>query len=108
MEDWKKDDELWELLGRARPVKVSPFFARRVRNSIPKVSPFRSLVLRWAGAAALAVVLVGFFASVVPDERTAATAGFESPEFIATYEALAGLDLIAVSDPVSAMLLEGM
>jgi hypothetical protein len=64
-----ESDELWELLGRARPVRPSPFFSRNVlravRESAPQAEPGFSEWLRqgWnalATAAAVAVVL--FFA----------------------------------------------
>jgi hypothetical protein len=29
-----RDEELWELLGKARPVRVSPYFARRVLRDL--------------------------------------------------------------------------
>ncbi|MDX2081743.1 MAG: hypothetical protein SFU53_13245 [Terrimicrobiaceae bacterium] len=105
MDDWKKDDEVWDLLGRARPVKVSPFFARRVRNSIPKpdVSPLRQAFLRWAGVTALVAMAAGFFMNVSP-EADSRVVGFESAEFIEVYDRVAGLDVLSVTDPVSAVI----
>lgn len=34
MSDREPHDELWELLGKARPPKVSPFFARNVLRQV--------------------------------------------------------------------------
>jgi hypothetical protein len=64
-----ESDELWELLGRARPVRPSPFFSRNVlraiREDAPEVEPgfFEWLCRGWnALAAATAVAVVLFFA----------------------------------------------
>ena len=65
-----KDDEndaLWELLGQARRVEASPYFARRVVGAIrnqQKPSRFSpSVLLRWLiPTAALAGIVLGWFA----------------------------------------------
>lgn len=66
MSDPDRDDVLWELLGKARPTKVSPFFARnvlrRLREQEQDVRPglfarILSQHRRWAAlAASLAVI----------------------------------------------------
>jgi hypothetical protein len=65
-----KDDEndaLWELLGQARRVEASPYFARRVVGAIrnqQKSSSFSlGVLLRWLiPTAALAGLVLGWFA----------------------------------------------
>lgn len=62
----RDDDGLWDLLGQAKPVEVSPFFARNVLREVrlakdqsPSLSLsllFRRCRLALVGAAALAVV----------------------------------------------------
>lgn len=98
-EDWDKD-ELWNLLGKAKPVSVSPFFSRNVLREI-RQNPARPwishLVLRWLGAGALAVLTAGFFLNLVTD------ADFPQPvksaEFAEVFDAAAGLDkLVAVEE----------
>ena len=58
-------DALWDLLGQARTVEVSPFFSRNVLREIRKAEPrresFSGVFRRWRllllGAAAVAVVI---------------------------------------------------
>ena len=95
MEEWKKDDEVWKLLGNARPVTVSPYFSRRVRAAIrttPAPSGLRLLVLRWTAGFAIAGLTLGFFLSVQPQPATVVTT---SPEFLEVFDSAAGLDKIA-------------
>lgn len=57
-------DDLWDLLGKAKPAKVSPFFSRDVLRVIRSQPPEKSGVISWllsrwglvaAGACALLV-----------------------------------------------------
>ena len=98
-EDWDKD-ALWDLLGKAKPVSVSPFFSRNVLRQIRR-NPARPLVplflLRWLGAGAFAVLTAGFFLSLGSD------AGFSQSsrpaDFAEVFDAAAGLDkLVAVEE----------
>ncbi|MFA7345749.1 MAG: hypothetical protein WC003_15725 [Terrimicrobiaceae bacterium] len=98
-EDWDKD-ALWDLLGKARPVPVSPFFSRNILREIrrdsarPLVQPF---LLRWLGAGALAVLAVGFFLNL--DDPGTGSHLTKSADFVETFDAAAGLDtLVAVED----------
>ncbi len=59
-------DNLWELLGRARPAEVSPFFSRNVLRAIREAQPASSRVVTWlmrrwplVAAAACALVFAG-------------------------------------------------
>ena len=98
-EDWDQD-ELWDLLGKARPVSVSPFFSRNVLREIrrnPERPQVPRLVLRWLGAGALAVLATGFFLNLVVDADSARPA--KSAEFAEVFDAAAGLDkLVAVEE----------
>ena len=97
-EDWDKD-ALWDLLGKTKPVSVSPFFSRNVLREIRRGStrPMIPLfLLRWLGAGALAVLTAGFFLNLgsSPSAHPAGPA-----EFAAAFDAAAGLDtLLAVED----------
>jgi hypothetical protein len=71
----EEHDDLWELLGRAKETKASPFFSRNVLRAIreeesSKVGWFNWLRTRWGlaalGAAALAVVAT---VSILPEQR---------------------------------------
>jgi hypothetical protein len=94
-EDFENDD-VWNLLGHARPASVSPYFSRRVLREIRQV-PSRHLLppflLRWLPAGALAVLTVGFFlnlASVSSPDLVGNT------EFNALFDTIAGIDSLAV------------
>ena len=59
-------DDLWDLLGHARPAKISPFFSRNVLRAIRDEKPATSGVAAWLlrrwpilAAAACAVVFAG-------------------------------------------------
>ncbi|HEY5814109.1 MAG TPA: hypothetical protein VIT23_15815 [Terrimicrobiaceae bacterium] len=51
MDEQKEEDALWELLGRARRVKASPYFARKVMRAIQEQDQTASfswkILLRW-------------------------------------------------------------
>jgi hypothetical protein len=96
-DDWDKD-ALWDLLGKTKPVTVSPFFSRNVLREIRR-SPARPMVplflLRWLGAGAFAVLTAGFFLNL--DSSPSRPAG--SADFAQVFDAAAGLDtLVAVED----------
>lgn len=100
-EDWGQD-ELWDLLGKTKPVSVSPFFSRNVLREIrqnPERPWIPRLLLRWLGAGALAVLTAGFFLNLVTD------ADFSQPvkpaEFAEVFDAAAGLDKLAAVEEFS-------
>lgn len=101
MSDNTENDELWNLLGRAKPVSVSPYFSRRVLRDIrlkPAVPALRGILLRWLGAGALALLAAGFFLSLNQDLPVSGMAS-NSPDFIEAFNIAAGLDtLLAVED----------
>ena len=100
-EDWD-NDALWNLLGKTRPVSVSPFFSRNVLREIRR-SPARPMVplfvLRWLGAGALAVLTAGFFLNL-GDGGNSPRSG-RSADFVATFDAAAGLDTLVPVEDVS-------
>ena len=64
MDDFKENDPVWDLLGRARRVKASPYFTRKVLSAIREEKrPQFSLIalLRWVlPAAACAALIIGW------------------------------------------------
>ncbi len=96
-DNWDKD-ALWDLLGKTKPVTVSPFFSRNIlreirRSSARPMVPF--FLLRWLGAGALAVLTAGFFLNL--GGSSVRPAG--SADFAQVFDAAAGLDtLVAVED----------
>ena len=108
-----EQDDLWELLGRARPVKVSPFFSRNVLRAIRESAPERErgfvdwLRTGWnwlvlSGAAALVLFLAVGMRPHTPKAGTVAAAEtsttfddvVRSPDFavIANLDALVAMD----------------
>ncbi len=62
-------DDLWDLLGKAKPVQASPFFSRNVLRAIRSQEPERAGVVAWflsrwklvaAGAVAFLVTTLVF------------------------------------------------
>ncbi|MFY8267765.1 MAG: hypothetical protein ACOVLK_00060, partial [Terrimicrobiaceae bacterium] len=65
--DLQEQDALWDLLGRSRQVRPTPFFARNVLRQIrhtPRSPRLPALVLRWLPATTLALLVVGFSLSL--------------------------------------------
>jgi hypothetical protein len=66
MDDFKENDALWDLLGRAPRVEASPYFARKVMAAIREEKQSRfslSALLRWAiPTGAFAAILIGWAA----------------------------------------------
>ena len=101
MDDWNKDDEVWKLLGAARPVEAPPFFARKVLRRIrPAERPafFPPVLLRWFGAAAFALLVAGFFSQLgeAPQSNPTVTA-----DFVEVFDTAAGLDGLVIADEVT-------
>lgn len=98
-EDWDKD-ALWDLLGKTKPVAVSPFFSRNVlreirrRSESPMLPPF---LLRWLGAGAFAMLMAGFFLNL--GGSSIHPAG--SADFARVFDAAAGLDTLVAAGDVS-------
>jgi hypothetical protein len=93
-DDFRENDPLWDLLGKARqPARPSPFFSRnvlrRVREERPAPAP--RWMPRWLAPAALALLVGGFAASLawMPGDHQSAGTG---AEWIAYFDAAAGID----------------
>ena len=88
-------DDLWDLLGRARPTaSPSPFFARNVLRSIRHLTPepaIPAFVLRWITAPAFAVLLLGFSLSLLHSPQPQVPA-----ELVEFFDIAAGLDQLAI------------
>ncbi len=101
MKDNWDQDALWELLGQARAVSVSPYFSRKVLREIRR-TPDRPLLplflLRWLGAGALAVLTVGFFLNL---NESADTHLARSADFTEIFDVAAGLDTLVAVEEVS-------
>lgn len=70
----EEHDELWELLGRAKAAKASPFFSRNVLRAIRQQEPerigwFAWLRMRWKVPVAVASVAVIAVIATVALER---------------------------------------
>ncbi len=102
-EDWDQD-ALWDLLGNAKPVSVSPFFSRNVLREI-RLSSARPLlpafVLRWLAAGALALLTAGFFLNL--GDTSPAQVGHltKSEDFAELFDKAAGLDTLVAVETVS-------
>jgi hypothetical protein len=105
----KRDDDqqLWELLGRARPVQVSPFFARNVlrklREGGGRLESLRRLLRPRAliPATGLAVAII---AAILTMHRPASVnSGEKIPDVIVSidpqdYDVVADLDELITTD----------
>ena len=81
----KETDELWDLLGNARQVEVSPFFSRNVLREIrlaqAQARPVFSLLRRWrlALVSATALVMVATTGVVLLQDRDGVGALAQNP-----------------------------
>ena len=107
-----EQDDLWRLLGKARPPKVSPFFSRDVLREVrglkqEQPGAFTALLAHWrlvlggACAALVALVLVSHFYIGEPDGKSsdplAAIAGQVSES--TDYDVIGNLDeLLAIEE----------
>jgi len=112
-EKHEEDDELWQLLGKARQPSVSPFFSRNVLRAVRNEKQerfgsfwriFRSYRQALVLASCVAVVSVGtFFAEHQREEHqilTIAQTVSESPD----YQVIAHLDELLDSEESSVWL----
>lgn len=111
-------DELWELLGRARPAKISPFFARNVLRAIRGQEAAPSGAVAWlrsrwmlAGATACVLILGGIAAWMPDDEPQAESVPMVSLDTLAErvtdspdYAVIGNLDELLASQESSVWL----
>lgn len=97
MDDFNKNDDLWNLLGRAKPAQASPYFTRKVLRAVQEESTRPafsfSVLLRWLlPTSALAALALGWFTYYDAHERAMA-------EFNEQFEIIADLPaLVAYED----------
>ncbi len=101
MDDFKENDALWDLLGRARRVEASPYFARKVLSAIGEEQRPRfslAALLRWAipAAACAALIIIGW--SSYQHEQ--------QDEFNACFDSAADLQSLIASEDTSLWLEE--
>jgi hypothetical protein len=90
-----RDEALWRVLGRAREITPSPFFARRVRRAVegesaPAAFSWRAFLLRiFAPTAVCAGLAMAAFVGVQRDAASNAIAGNEIE-----FETIQSLDLL--------------
>jgi hypothetical protein len=101
------DQHLWDLLGRAQRVQVSPFFARNVvRKTRERPERFRRLSIwltpgRLAPVAGLAIAIIA--AALAMHQPTSRNATESAPDVIANidpqdYDVVADLDELLTAD----------
>ena len=103
----ERDDALWDVLGQAKPVEVSPFFSRdilrqiRIARQCPDSLPMSALLARWRpaliGATGLAIVTVNGLLLIPKCERPPAP-------HIADAETIRNLDELLAYEPTDVWL----
>ncbi len=98
MDDFNKNDALWNLLGRAKPAKASPYFVRKVLREVKESGrPSRPLtaLFRWLiPASALAAVAIGWTAFQWQHDQSVA-------EFNEYFDTIADLPSLVAQEDVS-------
>jgi hypothetical protein len=98
MDDFSEDDALWNVLGKAKPAKASPYFVRKVLREVraqrQAPTPFR-LGLRWLAPLSVAAVLA---IGVVSWQ----TARQDDWEFNAYFDSAADLESLVAFEETSA------
>jgi len=98
MDDFNEKDALWNLLGRAKPAKASPYFVRKVlrevreggRQSLPLQTFFRWLI----PASAFAAVVIGWTAYQWQQDQSVA-------EFNEYFDTIADLPSLVAQEDLS-------
>ena len=81
MDDFKENDALWDLLGRAPRAKASPYFTRKVLSAIreEKQPPFSvAALLRWVIPASVFAAFIIGWAAYQHEQQDAFNAYFDS------------------------------
>jgi hypothetical protein len=103
----EEHDDLWELLGRARPAKASPMFSRNVLRAVRQLEPEKKHgLVDWLQAgwnwlavtgAAAAVVLLAFGLRTSPTDTPRQVASL-SPDNAVLEEVLRSPDLTVIAN----------
>jgi hypothetical protein len=103
----EEHDELWNLLGKARQPKASPFFAAKVMRAVREAAEPKPGILAWlrrkwvlpvaAGACAAVLAFVATRPSVAPAPATdpleeIATAAAATPDIVPSLDSLLASD----------------
>jgi hypothetical protein len=102
MDDFKENDALWDLLGRARRVKASPYFARKILSAIREEKQPRfsvAALLRWIIPAAACVALIIGWSTYQHAQQ-------DADAFNAYFDSAADLQSLIASEDVSLWLEE--
>ncbi|MFZ4682040.1 MAG: hypothetical protein ACOYMS_06035 [Terrimicrobiaceae bacterium] len=98
MDEFNEKDTLWDLLGRAKPVKASPYFVRKVLREVKesgRPGHRRSAFLRWLiPTSAFAAVVMGWTAYQWQHEQSVA-------EFNEYFDTIADLPSLVAQEDVS-------
>ena len=81
MDDFKENDALWDLLGRAPRVKASPYFARKVLSAIREEKQPRfsvAALLRWVIPASVFAAFIIVWSTYQHEQQDAFDAYFDS------------------------------
>jgi hypothetical protein len=108
----RERDDLWELLGRARSARISPYFSRNVLRAIREEKPAKSggivawLLSRWPimAAAACAVVFAGLALRPHPEPVDPLAELAENVIASPDYAVIGNLDELLASEESSAWL----
>jgi hypothetical protein len=102
----EEHDDLWELLGRARPAKASPMFSRNVLRAVRQLEPEKRGLVDWLRAgwswlavtgAAAAVILLAFSLRTSPTNAPRQLAA-ASPDNAVLEEVLRSPDLTVIAN----------
>lgn len=100
------DQQLWDLLGKTKPVTLSPFFARNVLREIRQEKSRSAQLLGWFAPAQLipaAAVALALFTTMISVRLPMANLPDNPPPVVASidpadYEAVADLDDLLTPD----------
>ena len=99
-----RDRELWQLLGQARRVEASPFFARKVLRAIEEPEPRAGWWLAALRVFAPATVCVALAAGALLSLRNEQTVSLASASPEIEFETIQNLDLLVANYETSVWL----
>lgn len=102
----EREDALWDLLGKARSVEASPFFARKVLRAVSDTRPVEMAWLRWLRMLAPAGACAALAVAVVFGAMQDAPVSVASSDTAAEFDTIANLDVL-VADYESSLWING-
>ena len=107
----EENDDLWELLGKAAPARVSPFFSRNVLRAIREEQPARTGLFGWlrsrwtvVAAGACAVLVAGVVLRPQPEPVDPLTSLAEHVSASPDYFVISNLDELLAAEESSVWL----